>query len=373
MSTQPNSEQSTIPALRQIYFYLTEGCNLACRHCWVAPKFDAQGDNKVFIPVELFEAAIREAKPLGLDSVKLTGGEPLMHPQLSKLLDVLRREEVNLTIETNGLLCTPSIAADIAKSTKRFVAVSIDGADASTHEWIRGVSGSFKKAKQAVRNLVDAGIRTQVIFSIMRHNVDQVEAILRLAESLGAESVKFNVVQPTARGEKLHVAEETLSIGELIRLGRHVETGLAPATKMHVFFSYPLAFRSLSHIADGDSCACNILNIIGVIPNGQWALCGIGQHVQDLVFGTVEKDSLEEVWRTNSTLNILRTGLPTQLEGVCSRCLMKQYCLGSCIAQNFYRVNSLWAPFWFCEQAEVEGLFPSSRLRNKEENMVSTT
>jgi hypothetical protein len=41
---------------------------------------------------------------------------------------------------------------------------------------------------------------------------------------------------------------------------------------------------------------------------------------------------------------------------------MKARCLGSCVAQNYYRSHDLFAPFWFCELAEAEGLFPASRL-----------
>jgi MoaA/NifB/PqqE/SkfB family radical SAM enzyme len=48
-----------LPRLGQIYFYLTEGCNLACRHCWIAPKFDAQAKLPA-LPVNLFEKAIIE-------------------------------------------------------------------------------------------------------------------------------------------------------------------------------------------------------------------------------------------------------------------------------------------------------------------------
>ena len=115
-----------MPAINTLYFYLTEGCNLACRHCWIGPHFDAAGQHSPSLPVELFETAIREAKPLGLSSVKLTGGEPLLHPHFRRLLEVVRREELRLIIETNGLLCTPEIAAEIAKSPNRFVSVSID-------------------------------------------------------------------------------------------------------------------------------------------------------------------------------------------------------------------------------------------------------
>jgi SynChlorMet cassette radical SAM/SPASM protein ScmF len=358
--------QGASPPINLLYFYLTEGCNLACRHCWLAPRFDATGSRYRTLPVELFETAIREARPLGLSGVKLTGGEPLLHPHFLRLLEIVRLNELAVTIETNGLLCTPEIAAEIARSPRRFVSVSLDGADAETHEWVRGVAGSFRAARQALNNLVAAGIRPQIVFTVMRRNAGQVDAVVRMADELGAASVKFNVVQPTARGEKLHGVQETLSVSELIELGRHVERELAPRTRLRVFFDYPPAFRALSRIASGDGCGvCGIAGILGVISSGHYALCGIGEQVPELVFGEVGRDKLDVVWRDHAILKALREGLPERLEGTCSRCLMKRRCLGSCVAQNYYTNGSLWAPNWFCEQAEEAGLFPSSRLGSR--------
>jgi len=358
-----NQHMQDIPVLNQMYFYLTEGCNLACRHCWIAPKYDPEAKRYPTLAVELFERSILQAKPLGLSGVKLTGGEPLMHPQIYQLLKIVQREELSLTIETNGLLCTPEMAAEVARSEKRFVSVSLDGADADTHEWVRGISGSFEKTRQGIRNLVNAGIKPQIILSLMRCNSDQVEAVVRLAEELGASSVKFNIVQPTGRGENFHKGINGLDVGELIDLGYFVEMDLARETDLRLYFDYPMAFRRLSRIASGDGCGvCGILGILGVIASGYYALCGIGEHIPELVFGQVETDPLEEVWRESKILNELREGLPERLEGVCGRCLMKARCRGSCIAQNYYRSNNLWSPFWFCEQAEAEGLFPSSRI-----------
>ena len=349
--------------LHQIYFYLTEGCNLACRHCWLAPGFDADGSTYPTLSVELFETAIHQAKPLGLHEIKLTGGEPLLHQQFTRLLEIVRREELKLTIETNGVLCSPAMAREIARSSDRFVSVSIDGADAATHEWVRGVPGCFDKACQAVRNLKAADTSPQIITSLMRCNADQLDAIVHLAEKLGASSVKFNIIQPTARGEQLYETDQALSIDELIQLGRYVETRLAPATLVPLFFDYPLAFRSLSRIAGGDGCdICGILGILGVIPSGHYALCGIGEHVPELVFGMVGEDHLEAVWHEHHVLKELRVGLPSKLGGVCARCLMKHRCLGACIAQNYYETKNIWAPYWFCQQADEAGLFPESRL-----------
>lgn len=349
--------------LNQIYFYLTEGCNLACRHCWLAPKYDTDGRKYPVLPVELFETAVREGKPLGLSGVKLTGGEPLLHPRFGDILEIVRREEMRLTIETNGLLCTPAVAAEIAKSPHRFVSVSIDGAEAATHEAIRGVKGSFEAACAAVRTLAGHDIRPQVIMTVMRDNMAQAEAMVRLAEGLGAASVKFNIVQPTARGEKMHNEEGTLRVSELIALGHRVEKDLQATTKMRLHFDYPQAFRSLSSLASGHGRgACGIMGIIGIIATGLYALCGIGEHIPELVFGKVGVDALADVWNDNVMLNAIRDGVPSKLEGVCGRCLMRRRCLASCIAQNYYRNKNLYSPFWFCETAEREGLFPVSRL-----------
>ncbi|VVB68615.1 Coenzyme PQQ synthesis protein E [uncultured archaeon] len=366
MKAEPeeNEKERELPKLSQIYFYLTEGCNLACRHCWIAPQFDADGSFPS-LSMESFETAVREAKPLGLQGVKLTGGEPLMHPHFIDLLEIVRRESLGLTIETNGLLCTSEVAAEIARSPNRHISVSIDGADAKTHEWIRGVPGSFERAKEAVRNLVSTGTRPQIIMTLMHRNAAQMAEVIGMAEALGASSVKFNVVQPTARGESLTQARETLGVEELIKLCRHMELDLAPKTNLPLFFDYPYAFRPLSRIHSGKGCGrCSILNIMGVISSGYYALCGIGYHIPEMVFGEVGVHRLAEIWKNNDILKALRSGLPQSLEGICRGCLMKHFCLGSCIAQNYYSTKNLWAPYWFCDQAHKVGLFPESRIVN---------
>ena len=270
---------------------------------------------------------------------------------------------MKLTVESNGLLITHQLASDISRCKDAFVSISLDGANAATHEWVRGVPGSFKAAKGAVRVLAEAGLRPQIIFTLMRRNASQMGAIIRLAERLGAGSVKFNVTQPTARGEKLQRTDGALSIGELISAGRRVEQDLSKTTKLRLYFDYPQAFRSLSRLSSGDGCGvCGIRRILGVLATGHYALCGIGEQVPELVLGKVGHDRLAEIWASDPMLKAIRQDIPARLTGVCGRCLMKFRCLGACVAQNYYRGRDLFAPFWFCEAAENAGLFPVSRL-----------
>jgi len=327
--SEPPSSTPPVPDLRQVYFYLTEGCNLACRHCWLAPRFDADGTRFARLPVDAYGQVIREGIPLGLKQVKLTGGEPMLHPEFESFLEIARRNNLGVGIETNGLLATEARAAAVALCRDAYVAVSLDGVDAGTGEWLRGVKGSFAKGCRAVRLFAAAGVWTQVIMTLNRRNAGQAESMVSFAASLGARSVKFNILQPTARGENMRAENMALGVPELIEMGKAFEERVAPGAPIKVEFDHPLAFRPLSRIAGG-SGTCGILGILGVLSTGHYALCGIGMQIKELIFGRVGKDALAGVWRSNKVLVELRAGMPRRLEGVCGRCLMSQLCLSRC-------------------------------------------
>jgi SynChlorMet cassette radical SAM/SPASM protein ScmF len=156
-----------------------------------------------------------------------------------------------------------------------------------------------------------------------------------------------------------------LTIEELVGLGKWVENGLSSSTRLRVCYSHPMAFRPLGKMfgnsRDGSSI-CRVLNILGVLSDGSYALCGIGQTVPELVFGHAAADRLEDIWNNTPVLVELREGMANRFEGICGECLMKSWCQGSCVAQNYYRSKNLWAGHWYCEEAFKRGLFPESRL-----------
>lgn len=354
-------------SLNQIYFYLTEGCNLRCRHCWIAPKYQDGSHTYPSLSLKLFKSIIKQAMPIGLSAVKLTGGEPLLHPQISGILEEVRANRLKLVVETNGILCTGELARMIASCDDPFVSVSLDAANAETHEWMRNVSGCFEKTRKGILNLVKAGIEPQIIMTLARCNKGELEAVVRLAESLGAGSVKFNILQSSSRGEQMYKAGQTLSIEELVKLGQWIENTLFASTELPLIFDHPPAFRPMGKIFGKKGIGydtCGILGILGVLADGSYSLCGIGKSVPELVFGHAGIDRLEDIWNNSLVLQEIRKGIPDRLEGICGRCLLKNICLGSCIAQNYYLNKSFWAPFWYCHEANKKGLFLETRLRD---------
>jgi SynChlorMet cassette radical SAM/SPASM protein ScmF len=347
-----------------LYLYLTAGCNLQCRHCYMAPGLESCEQHYPALAPHLLEHIVRQGKYVGLKLLKLSGGEPLLHPRIGQILEVIRREEVPLAVATNGTLCTPALTRELARSNPLYVTVSIDGADPETHDWMRGTDGAFASATRGIRNLVTAGIPTYIMMSVVRQNAGQMEAVVRLAESLGALAVKFIFVRPMAHGEKMQRAGEMPSVRDVLKLGYWVENDLATRTKIPVAYTLPMAFRSLGKMYGNGYASygnCGILRILGVLASGYYAMCGIGATIPELVFGHAERDALAEVWHENPVLMELREGMPSRFKGICSRCAMKGVCQGHCLAMNYYRTRDFWAPHWFCEEAEKEGLFPDSR------------
>jgi len=184
-----------------------------------------------------------------------------------------------------------------------------------------------------------------------------------MVEALGVSSLKFNIMQPTARGLDLFQSGDALNIFEIIRLGKKVEK-MALVTKMELIYSYPLAFRPLSQIMEMNFYSvCAIHNIIGVIASGHYSLCGIGSNEPDLVFGKIGEKSLREIWNNNQILNNLRSELHNELNGICGKCIMKPRCMGYCRAHNYYRTGDIYSSHWICELADNAGLFPRIRLK----------
>ncbi|MFH0967042.1 MAG: radical SAM protein [Methanobacteriota archaeon] len=163
----------SVPSLGTLYFYLTGDCNMACRHCWIAPTFYNGDQSEKGLPYDTFVSIITEARELGLHSVKLTGGEPLIHPDIIRIIRYIRDQGLGLTIETNGVAITPHIADLIKSCRTHFISVSIDGLKES-HEWMRGVPGSFERASTGMKTLVETGIHPQIIMAVAEKNKHEI-------------------------------------------------------------------------------------------------------------------------------------------------------------------------------------------------------
>lgn len=351
-----------VPPLTSLYLYVSGSCNLACRHCWIEPDCQAGKRNGRFIKLAHLKKALREAKPLGLGSVKLTGGEPMLHPRFREIVDLIDGQQVDMFMETNGVLIDDNMARFLkAKNHFGFVSVSLDGARAATHDWLRGVKGSYKLAVGGIKALVKAGFRPQMICTLHKGNVAELEDVVKLAQRLGCGSVKFNHVQHMGRGDRF-AERNGFQVRELIRLNEKIAKEIQPKYRTPIFFDIPIAFFSIGKFLKSAVPCCHVLNILGLLSSGDISICGIGVTVPELNFGNIGRDRLADVWVKSPKLKEMRRLVPDRFTGVCGRCLHRQTCLGACIANNYHQAKKFAASYFFCHQAHKQGLFPASRL-----------
>ncbi|MEI6314964.1 MAG: radical SAM protein [Syntrophus sp. (in: bacteria)] len=349
--------------LTSLYLYLSERCNLRCRHCWVSPTVpDDAGEEAIDFAV--LTRTIAAAKELGLGTVKLTGGEPFLRKDIVELLRFLHGEELCIDIESNGTMIDRDTARIIKECGVRQVSVSLDSARAVQHDKLRGIKGCHEKSVAALHYLRAEEITTQVIMSLYEENISEIEALAALCEDLDVPSFKINPVMPTGRGEKVFQRRENVDIEELIRIDRWIEAYLSGKYKTEINFCMPIGLKSLQAVTRNTLYECHILNILGILADGTVSLCGIGQTETDLNMGNIAKDDLSEIWRHHPLLHKLRKETPSQLNGICGRCIFKFRCLGSCRACAYAASGDLRSPFFLCDEAYEKNLFPASRMYN---------
>jgi len=361
---------SNIPPLNSLYFYLTSYCNLNCIHCWISPHHIDNIQAPEEAPIELLKDIIDQALPLGLKNIKITGGEPFLNKNIFPLMEYAFSKNIGITIETNGTLIDEKIALFLKNNGVSFIAVSLDGPNKEIHEQLRGMKDCFDRTLKGIKLLTQHGFNVQAIMSAYKDNLQYLEETVTLAEQCGVKSIKINCISGIARGASLKDKGDTLSVKDYVDLNNKIDTEIQPKHEIRIILDIPPAFIKIKNIKERKG-RCGIKNILGVLSDGSISICGIGEVVSSLKLGDVRNESLEYIWNNNATLGLIREGVPHRLEGICSKCIFKAFCLGKCRAEAYYsHNNNLLSGFSFCEEAYREGLFPQRSMISKKEVFV---
>ena len=375
MNVQPQNKRPY--PLHSIYFYPTESCNLRCVHCWIHPAHASDkkayvAQNKDNVSVDIMEQVVQDALPLGLGHIKFTGGEPFLNAELFEYLERFSRYGLSFSIETNGTLITKSGARKLGQFNLRQVSTSLDGSNAAMHDGIRGVKGSFEKALRGIRLLIENHIYPQVIFCLQQANASDLENTIKLAFELGVKSFEINPLSLLGNDTAGSKRCESLPVEDLLELEKKIEGPItASFAGMNIDLYLPPALKGIRELSRQTLCSCNILNICGILSNGDVSICGIGRLDQNLVLGNIKKNSIAHIWENAPLFNEIRQRVPFDLEGVCGKCLFKYQCLGFCRADVLGEKHSLVDPNCLCDEVYQKGLFPKSRILETGAGLVS--
>ncbi|MCK5063690.1 MAG: radical SAM protein, partial [Candidatus Fermentibacteraceae bacterium] len=346
------------PPLRHLYVNPAGQCNLACKHCWIAPSrthepFRVRERLVDEFTTEQFADLLHQAFELGLKHIKFTGGEPLLRsdfPELYRISSEYPSEELIIDIETNGTLVPDGLWSVLEKHPPGQVAVSLDSILEKEHDSFRCTPGAWIRTVSFIEELVRRDITTQVIMSINKLEVDPVLSMALFCQNKAISSLKINPIQPIGRGVNISVSQKY--INELIDFADEIHTVCGRS----VSFTIPQAFLPINRLSNADRCP--ILNLLGVLPDGAISFCGIGFSCSSLIMGSFLKNDLRDIWANSDLLRKLRTEVPARFEDICGNCIHAGKCLGECVMQNYYSYGNFTSSYWICQRADEAGIFP---------------
>lgn len=338
--------------LSSLFLYYTWGCDLRCRHCWiyggqVSP--DKIGVNK---SIELCKSAIE----LGAKFIKISGGEPLLYcDDIISVSNFIKElyPDVALCLETNATLIT----SDVAKKLKVFdsISVSLDSAEPTIHNEIRGAVDAYSRAIDGIKKLRDNEIEvgiTSIIPSL--DNFKNMDALVELAEKLSVSRIKFNPVMNVGRAYKKNNNFYSITPFQVIELKNRYNK----RKEIDVVIMLPCAYdMSVLEPNKSKLHSCDCLSLLSVLPNGKVGLCGEATSINDLYFGDWNTETLENIWDHSRALEKLRHEIPNNLSGVCANCRIKKICKGGCRVEGIESGGLLNSPSYICQYMYDKGCF----------------
>jgi len=337
---------------RLIFWELTEGCNLKCKHCRAAAKPVRSEDE--LSTVEAYRV-IDEIASFANPILVLSGGEPLYRPDFFEIADYAVKKGLNVALATNGTLIDRATAKRLKEIGIKRVAISIDGANKETHDGFRGVEGAFDRALLGAKYVQEEGLEVQFNSTISKHNVNEMEDILQLALDNKAVALHLFMLVPVGCG--IQIADNQMLPAEQYEevLGWFYEQSREVSLEMRATCA-PHYYRIIRQKAKERGETVTV-KTHGMAAMTKGCLAGTGvffiSHkgkVQPCGYlpveaGDVTKQTVQEIWDHSPVFETLRDS--SKLEGKCGICEYKHVCSG-CRARAYYETGNFMAEEPYC-------------------------
>ena len=225
--------------------FATTRCNLDCVHCMI--DFPKKPED---FPLDVLNRLMDESRVYGVQRVGLSGGEACLHPEFDEMIALIVKKGYTWSYVSNGILIAPYLrAARAYPDSLEHITISLDGANAETHDAVRARKGAFDLTIASVKRYIAEEIPVMLPITLNSKNKDQIAAYISLAENLGVGRVSFGGMIPTPRNTSLAISEQ-----ELLELyqetqqckentGIHIRTTSSLHTRGGIDFCKALHFR----------------------------------------------------------------------------------------------------------------------------------
>lgn len=339
--------------LYELQVDITGKCNFRCRHCRV--DFDVVGE--IQLSLDTVQDLIRQAAELECERFIIGGGEPMMHRDWYTIARCAHEANLQVVLLTNGWFMDDTRALKCQEAGIDIVQVSVDGASAETHDYIRRMPGSFNRAIAAIERVSRLGIHAAISMTVNHANLGEVEKLAEVASAHGAHELALRrfIPHPAApdRGTLDLTREDMRRLLDLVsRLKQQYRGKLQVSTALMPFYildERDLMLEYAEAAAEGPcaGCAAGVAGLY-VAPDGSIHPC----PYLDMPLGNIRDVDLRMVMATSQQLRDL--GSREHLQAHCSRCSAINLC-GGCLAYTWAVTGDLYAGDPLCPKAEETG------------------
>lgn len=196
---------------------LTHNCPLHCKHCYVnAGKGLDMSD-------DLLDLLYEELLNLNIDTIQLTGGEPLLHPRIIEIITFFTNHNIQVQIMTSGMINNPKInqAISLIKKNNGLVQVSLDGLK-DTHNKFRENINSFDNAINFIKELKKLEVIIGVSTCINDQPNDEIESLCKYIKDLGVNIYRIGSITDIGRANENNVFTPSLRVREIEELKKYL-------------------------------------------------------------------------------------------------------------------------------------------------------
>ncbi|ASI68088.1 heme d1 biosynthesis radical SAM protein NirJ [Diaphorobacter nitroreducens] len=179
-----------------VIWNLIRRCNLTCKHCYA---LSADHDYAGELSLQEVYTVMDDLKAFGVPALILSGGEPLLRPDLFEIAARARDLGFYTGLSTNGTLIDAPMAARIAGAGFDYVGISLDGLK-PTHDKFRRLDGAFDRSLAAIRYLATHNVKVGLRFTMTALNAHDLPALLQLMKDEGANKFYFSHLNYAGRG-----------------------------------------------------------------------------------------------------------------------------------------------------------------------------
>lgn len=308
--------------LESLHVDITSECNERCIHCYIP---NAVKNKAEYISFQKFCQLVDDFIELGGNNIVLSGGEPLMHPNIIDILEYCKKNGLKIVVFSNLTLLDEKLTKVLKSENVKLVQVSIYSINPDVHDKITKKKGSLVKTLSAVELLLSKGIEVQIACPIMRQNKDDVVSVMRYAKEKKISLRINSLILPTFDGEDSFIKSSALTLeqkkkmicdmmdfdreytkNELLELNNS-SNDIYKKTKDFLISSLCSAgINSCSVSVDGNVCPCP-----------KW---------QSYRLGNIYNNTLSEIWYNNPLLSLIRRVNKQKNYPECLKCKAIDYC-----------------------------------------------